>query len=375
MNNVGVDLLGLNGARQGEVANEFIDNRLNVGFMRPFYAKNPKTGRMGAYVTVCQGDPKNPASYRTFPIQTNATLRREEWKALDDALLTITRENLGGVEDLRSKGLVYNLGNAMGTTMLEWHDLGDSGSATISMDGVTRHKNDRPNFQHNYIPIPIIHSDYEINVRELYASRKMGNGLDTINAENAARRCAETLEQMLFLPTSVYSFGEKDARGRNTIYSYTNHPDRMIMALGTNWDDLADTSTETIGEVIVNKIIAGKQQMINNRFYGPYQIYIPTNYETVLDKDYNAENKSTIRDRILAIAGISGIKVIPTLPADNVLMIQMTSNVVRLINGFGLTNVQWASEGGMVNNFKVMTIQVPQIRSDQEGRCGVLHMS
>jgi len=49
--------------------------------------------------------------------------------------------------------------------------------------------------------------------------------------------------------------------------------------------------------------------------------------------------------------------------------------VVRLVDGMANTSVQWESEGGMALNFKVMSIRVPQIRSDINGACGVVHAS
>jgi hypothetical protein len=53
----------------------------------------------------------------------------------------------------------------------------------------------------------------------------------------------------------------------------------------------------------------------------------------------------------------------------------MTPDVVRLVRGMGLQNVEWKSEGNFMTNYKVMTIQVPQIRSDQNGASGLVHMS
>jgi len=50
---------------------------------------------------------------------------------------------------------------------------------------------------------------------------------------------------------------------------------------------------------------------------------------------------------------------IDRLPDDKVVMVQMSTDTVRLVNGMGIQNVQWSSEGNMVNNYKVMTIQVP----------------
>lgn len=363
-----VDLMGANGQTQGSVANEIVSNgRLNLGVLRPFIGSDGQ-----AYMTVYKGgDPALQTNWQTRAINTNATLRRDEWKQLDSAIMEVARQRLGGVDDLISAGLTYQLGNAMGTTVLEWHDVSDAMEAVITMDGVTRGKNDRITFQHNYLPIPIIHVDYEINARVLAASRSLGNPLDTTSAERAARRVREKVESMLFTNTT-YSFGEKDSRTENTIYSYLNHPDRNQVTLAKAWNE----STKTAAEIIAD-VLALKESSIAAYHYGPWQIYIPTTYEVLLDQDYDTAGSSTqtIRERIMKIAGIRGIKVVDTLPADNILMVQMTSDVVRLVQGLGLQNVEWETEGKFITKYKVLTIQVPQIRSDMNKRSGLVHMA
>jgi hypothetical protein len=364
--NANVDLI-LNGQTQGDVATKLAgEGSLNLGRMRPFIGKDGRT-----YVSIYNGgNPKQMSSYSVQPINTNGTLRRDEWKQLDDAILEVSRYRLGGIEDLISNGLTYNLGNAMGTTVLEWHDVSDSMEATLTMDGITRGNNDRPKFQFNYLPIPIIHVDYEINARVLEASRKLGNPLDVTSAQHAARRVSEKLESMLFTNTT-FSFGETDSRGVNTIYGYLNHPDRNIVTLNEHWD-----ASAAVGDLILADVLAMKQASINAYHYGPWMLYIPTAYETVLDGDYDSQTPgTTIRERILKIAGIKGIKVIDTLPIDNVLLVQMTPDVVRLVRGFGLTNVEWSVEGSMLTRYKVMAIEVPQIRSDQNKHSGIVQLA
>lgn len=366
--NVNVDILGMGGG-SGSVAKHLMANgNLNIGAMRPFI--DEKSGK--AYMTVYRGgNPKSPSSYETRQIpQTNATLRRDEWKQLDDALLDVSRSRLSGIQDLVDSNLVYNLGNAMGTTVLEYHSVSDAFEAELTMDGITRGKNDRPDFNYHYLPIPIIHVDYELNARELAASRNLGNSLDTIDAQISARKVAEKLEAMLFTNTT-YAFGEKGSDARNSIYSYVNHPDRNLVNLSIDWD-----SSGITGAGIIQDVMAMKQASINDYHYGPWMLYIPTNYETTLDMDYDKTTPgTTIRERIMKISGIKGIKTIDTLAANNVLLVQMTSDVVRLVRGMGLQNVEWKSEGNMVTNYKVMTIQVPQIRSDYNKRSGIVHLA
>jgi len=363
MPDINIDFMGQNGQNSGEVAGYLQTNgAIDPGQLKPYIGKN---GR--AYVTVFTGGSRtNPKNYKAVPIQTNATLRRDEWKHLDEAVLKISEERLGGITDLISKGLTYDLGNGgMGSTVLEYHDVSDALAAEMTMDGVPRAKGDRPNYGTHYLPLPIIHADYEINARVLAASRNMGNALDTTLTERAARKVNEKLEDLLFTATT-YTFGG------GTIYSYLNQPDRNLESLTTNWDDSATTAARILSDVIKMKKAA-----IAAKHYGPFMLYIPGNYETVLDEDYDTSGMSTqtIRQRIEAIAGISGIKVVDTLTSDNVLLVQMTSDVVRLVRGMGIQNVEWTTQGKMITKYKVMTIQVPQVRSDQDGNSGIVHLS
>ncbi len=360
MPNVNVDLIG-KGKTQGSVAASLQSiGKLDPGRFRPYIGADGNT-YISVYVGSASGDKNKKENYRKIQVNS-ATLRRDEWKFLDEAVLDVARQRLGGVQDLITRGLTYNLGNALGTTVLEWHDVSEALEAGLSMDGVTRQRGDRPEYSTNYLPIPIIHADYEINSRVLEASRNMGNPIDTTMAERAARRVNEKLEAMLFTNTN-YSFGG------GTIFSYVNYPHRNKVVLTKNWDDAGKT-----GEEIVNDVVAWKQTSINNLHYGPWVLYIPTLYETVLDKDYDKTTPgTTIRERIMKISGITAITVVDTLPANNVLMVQMTSNVVRLVRGMGLQNVQWQTEGNFVTNYKVLTIQVPQIRSDHNNKTGIVH--
>ena len=367
-----MDLITANGAL-GEIATKLAaEGRLDIGRMRPFVEQDGQT-----YVSVyVGGDPKKEDSYRVIQLNQAGTLRRDEWKQLDEAVLKVAESRLGGFQDVIDAGLVYNLGNAMGTTVLEYHDISDTDlEADITMDGITRAQGARPQFTTNYLPIPIVHADYEINARVLAASRNMGNPLDTTMAERAARKVQEKLELMLF-GDKTYSYGG------GTIHTYMTFPHantnfEVEAILGADastilepWNELSDE------KAIVKQIIAMKQASLNDKFFGPWNLYIPPAYETILDEDYKVSGGKviTIRDRLMAISGIRNIKVIDFMPEDTLLLVQMTSDVVRIVRGMGLQNVEWSTEGNMVTKYKVMTIQVPQIRADQEGKCGIVRV-
>lgn len=337
---------------EGAVANTFANapGGLHINNFRPFIGNDGRT-----YVNRLVNNQMS-----AVPVMANAALRRDEWKLLDEAVLKVSRERLGGVDDLISRGLTYNMTNAMGRTVFEYHDMNDPGSAGMSMDAIQRGANDAPNYTANYIPLPIIHADVTYNKRLLEVSRNMGEALDVTMIEAATRRVLEKREDLLFTSTS-YTYGG------GTIYSYLNHPNVNSVSITVNWDNVAKTGAD-----IVNQVIAMKTALIGDKNYGPFQLYVPTAYDTILDKDYSTSYTKTIRQRILEIEGISGVKVIDHLTANNVVMVQMTSNVVRLLNGFAPTLVQWETQGGLVLHFKIMCIQVPQIRADQNGNSGVV---
>ncbi len=125
-------------------------------------------------------------------------------------------------------------------------------------------------------------------------------------------------------------------------------------------------------------VLEMRDLMYNDFFYGPFVLYHSTSYDQYLDNDYFRTGSTaahrTLRERIMSIDGISAVRRLDYLTSGYVMiMVQMTSDVARAIDGMGITTVQWEAKGGMQLNFKVMAIQVPQLRADFNGRCGIVH--
>ena len=360
MNKGNFDLMG-GGNAVGEVASRLQSNgSMDPASMRPYIAANGK-----AYISVFKGgDKTKPANYAAVQVN-NGTLRPDEWKMLDTALVEVARERLTGFDYLVSKGLTWSLPNAMGTTVLEWQTISDSQRAVLTMDGVTRGTGDRVEYGQKFLPIPIMHVDYEINQRVLTVSRNMGNGLDVEEARNAARRIREMKEDMLF-GNKPYNFGG------SSIYSFLNFPDRTPVALALSWTDPAITPALILADVVKMKN-AAKADL----HFGPWVMFIPTNYESILDEDYDVSGSSlmTIRERLMKVSGLTDIVTIDRLAEDNVLWVQLTSDTVQIVNGSPLQNIQWKTEGNFVNKYKVIEIAVPRFRADHYGKSGVVHMS
>lgn len=361
--NVNLDFLSLKGGAQGEVAKFLaLNGRFDPNMKRPYL--DPTTGRSFVTAYKGSGDRSKKENYQAVPIQGNATLRYDDWKQFDDAILRISRTRLNGIQDLIDNGLTFNLGNGMGTMILQGSSSSDALSAELSMSGKRKAPFDRVNYEPTYLPLPIAHADFELDSRVIEAARMNNHPIDTELVETGGRKVNEKLEEMLFTDTNF-------AYGNGTIYSYLNEPNRNQVALALAWDNATKTPAQ-----ILNDVFALKQASIDAKHYGSWMLYIPTAYEVVLDKDYDTTTPGkTIRERILQIEGIKGVKVVDTLTADNIIFVQMTSDVVRLVQGMPMQTLEWKTGDTFTNYFKIMTIQVPQIRADQSGNSGLVHMS
>lgn len=294
-------------------------------------------------------------------LRTCDVLRKEEWVVYDEAVVAVARSRLVAVGDLLSKGLRYNLSNGLGTTVVQWEKVSDMTAANISMSGLTEGERDRVDFSLNSLPVPITHKDFNINIRNLEASRRTGETLDTTQAVAAARKVSEQVESMLFSGASITA-------GGGTIYGYTNFPSRNTGSVTASW--ATATGEQILGDVLT---MIGALQADN--MFGPYVIYVPIAAYLNMQEDFKAASDRTTMERILALPEIEAVKPSANLATTNVVMVQMTSDVVDVVVGMEPGLVQWESHGGMMVNFKAMSIIVPRLKADYDGRCGIAHYS
>lgn len=306
---------------------------------------------------------------------TNATsLRKEDWIELDKAVLRAARQRLRAWADLSAANSFGGF-DGMSKMMLEHETMSDPGEAIVDMDALTEGRTDSPLFQLEGLPLPITHSDFWFSERRLTISRNSSTPLDSVMAEAAGRRVAEVIEKTLIGVSTGVAYGGGSLTptyGRTAqVYGYTNFPNRltftgMAVPVGTN-------AAQTVADVLNMRSL-----LYNNRFYGPFMIYHSIDWDQWLDNDYilSGGNVATqsLRDRLRAIDGIMDVRRLDFLTnTHTMLLVQMTPDVCRAVNGMNITTVQWPSQGGMRQNFKVMAIQVPQLRADYNGRCGMLH--
>lgn len=290
-----------------------------------------------------------------------ALLRYDEWRDVDSAVIEAARARMVGLEDLRSRDLEYNLGS-IGVTVSLWQSQGDMTEADISMDTLTRGEKDRPSYNQQQVPVPIVHKDFGFSLRTLEASRRMGAGLDVTVPELAGKVVGETSEKMLFLGANVRVDG-------STIYGYLTHPSRATVDMANAWSAAATT-----GAQISSDFAEALQALRENQKYGPYMVYISADLETKLDGDYadTAGNDTrTVRERLMAYNRVEDVKVADFLPANTVVIVQLTRDVVDLAIAMDITTVQWQLMGGMGEEFRTMAVWVPRIKADGNNAAGI----
>jgi uncharacterized linocin/CFP29 family protein len=327
-------------------------SNFDVNALRPYVGTDGKS-----YLTVMKdGVPQ------ALVTNTTATLRKDDWKLLDEAIVKAAKPRLRAVADLRGRGLAYTIPNGMAKTVLETETQGDITEAVISMDGLRESQGDRPVFELSSLPLPIIHKDFSYSARQVMASRNGGSPLDTTTAELAARRVAELSEQLLLGVADTYAYGG------GTIYGYTNFNRRIPKTI------TSPTASAWTPAVLVNEVLEARLLSQQAFHYGPWVMYTSPSWDVFLDDDYSASKGDlTLRDRLKKIEGIEDVRTLDYLTGYDILLVQMTPDVVRMVVGMDITTVQWETKGGMQLNFKVMCILVPQLRCNQALQTGIVH--
>lgn len=354
-----IDLLN-NGVANGSVANRLLHADGDVGVLRPYIEEDGQS-----YVSVNNGQD-------VIPTQNAATLRKDEWVNFDRVIIRAARQRLRAYADLRAAN-VYGGFDGFASLVLEHERMSDPGEAYMDFDGLTEGRADAPRFELMGLPLPIIHSNFYFSSRRLAMSRKLGTPIDSVMAEAAGRRVAEEIEKLTIgtvtaPETSVKSSGDYTDMG---VYGYTNFPDRI-----TKTDITAPTAGGWTPAVAVLEILDMIDSLNAAGFYGPFMCYHSTDWSQYMDIDYSTEKgDNTLRERIGRIDQISG----PPRRLDfltntfTLLLVQMTPDVARAVNGLDFTTIQWEDKGGFRINFKVIAIQVPQLRSDINGNTGIAH--
>lgn len=291
----------------------------------------------------------------------NSMLRENEWKEVDAAVIEAARYPLVGVQDLVSMGLTKPLGG-LGSLVSQWYTSSEVTAASVNMSGTGRGDRDLPDLKPNAVPVPVIFKEFGIDLRQLLASRKSGDGLDVTAAVEASRVVAEGQEDMLLNGASVVINGA-------TVYGYRNHPNRNTDTAtnygGGDWGTIANVVPTVAGMI---------SAAMGDYHYGPYVLYASTiQYNQATLNYYTDGSGETPAQRILKMPQIKDFKMMPGLADGELLLVQMDRTVAEWAIAMGQQMREWVSGDGMQIMFRVMAVVAPRIKARYDGKSGLVH--
>lgn len=284
-------------------------------------------------------------------------------KLIDDKVIEVGLERLTIFADVLAAGLTFPITNPLSILNVQWEQISKSGGAQRTMSPGARGENQLVDRAIQNIPVYVTTDDFNLNIRTLMASQRTGQPLDLTQIGQATRRVNEALEDAIINGAAV-------TVGGNTTPGILNAPNANT---NTYVDSESWTDAGHSGEDIVTDVLAMVDTLQADNMFGPYSFYMPTTYGNKLNEDFKSATSGTIRQRLEEIdaGGKITFKVADRLGLDRTILMQMTSDVIDIIDGEQPTVVPYLSPDGFTFYWIVMAIQVPRLKDDFDGQSGI----
>lgn len=303
--------------------------------------------------------------------RANAPLPERSEVVLDRIPVRVGMENLTFVQDLISEGLVYNLPDPLSVTFIEHQTRSRAATARRVMNPEARGENFMAKMGAGRIPVYLTMADFQLGIREVRQSQRIGLPLDTANAEDGVRAVNEAIED-------AGINGATTIDGATTLKVLGYDAPGLLTAPNANTKSLslADWVTTPNGTNIMLAITQMLAQLKADNKPGPYNLYVPPSAGIAWQNDFKANGNDSIFARLAKIdlgnARPIRIRVADKLPSTKVAMVQMTSDVVDVIDGLRPTIIPYTSLSGMTIYNMIMAVIIPRFRSDYDGNSGIV---
>lgn len=285
-------------------------------------------------------------------------------KIIDQAVVKVGLERLVVLADVLAEGLTFPITNPLSIMEVQWEQVSKAGGAQRTMHPQARGENQLPARRPKRIPVYLTTDDFSVGIRTFQMSQRIGTPIDTTLVEEATRRVNEALEDATLNGAGLTVEGYATPGILNA--PNANH---VQFGSGEAWDVAAHDGQDILEDVL--KMIDAEQ---TDKKWGPYNLYVPTTYGNKLNEDFKANGDKTILQRLqeLVVGGRNlRVKTADMLPANNVALVQMTSDVIDVITGQSPTVIPWTSIDGFTLFWMVMAIMIPRVRDDYEGQSGI----
>lgn len=305
------------------------------------------------------------------PLRSFEGLPEDVWKSVDGTIKDVIRHSLPFANTLRNYGMV-NTNNSLGKLLKEWWTQSDvDEDANIDMMGDAETDNEEITYGINAIPMPIVYTDFRIPWRMGMTMNEPGipsPDFDSGMVSGKTRKVAEAIEDMMLNGSDVTLNGYSPSGA-------TNHNDIYTGSLTDDWADASEI------EHVIGDVLDIRQEQIDDGFpeNGPFVLFINSRFASIFEEDYKSYSERTLKQRVLSITGIDNIVVVPDLPDENddgvstnyVMLMYMSSETMQIEQAADIQAVEWESEGGFTEHYRVFTCQAPRVISDFNGKVGI----
>jgi hypothetical protein len=317
-------------------------------------------------------------AFRAFQAQsgqfrTAAPLIDKAQVVIDKAVVEVGLQRLALAKYILARPeLVYNLNDPLSVTQLEWYTRSRTGAAQRTMNPQSRTESKLPIMLPYRLPIYLTLDGFQLDIRTLKMSERVGMPLDVTEAGSCTRSVNEGIEDATINGATTLDGQALQDAGYTApgILNATNaNTTTLTLAAWTQ-------ATANGGTVFadVEKMIGILQTDLK---FGPYVLVVGTAIGNVLDADYTITGQTatagaTIRERLLKISTLSDVVIADMMPATKAVLIQMTPDVIQMVNGQYPTVIPWTSLDGFAFFNLVMAIMVPWVKSDANGNSGIV---
>jgi hypothetical protein len=295
-----------------------------------------------------------------------APLPEKAQVVLDNAVVKVGLDRLTVAAAIINAGLVYNLTDPLSVTQLEWYAQSKAANAFRSMSPESRNENYLTDLLQSRLPIYLTKAQFDLDIRSLRMSQRVGMPLDTSLISEGTRAVNESIEDATINGTQTLD-GQDLAVAGYKAPGLLNAPNHLSATLSA----VAWGMVSPVASTIFQDVQGGLAALRANKKYGPYYMFVPTAIGGVLDNDYGVSSPGvSINERLSKINGLT-IETADLMPPNKVVIVQMTDDVVDMVVGQRPTVIPWTSVSGFTFHNMIMAIMIPRVRSDYNGKSGI----
>lgn len=284
---------------------------------------------------------------------------KDVWGVWDREAVQIQRDVLAVYNDLASS---VSMGMDIGKLVHYFQTVSDSGEVNISLDGRGKGKTDQPTIDYHGTPLPIYDSQFSFGWRQMRSAMTEGYSIDTAASNNAMRKVAERLENMVLNgETSIDVAGAK-------VYGILTHPKRQTRTTGVTLNGATGAEWDAEVRATLKKLHDANFRVNDATLYLNWDDWF---YASTTEYSTQYPNKKII-DSIRQMEGVGNIVPASKIPANTLASVVKRREVIQVLNGMPMTTrakTRRDPEDDYV--FMVMAASALEIKFDSKDQCGI----